>query len=174
MERSGDEVHTDWLDAARLKVIPNGAHMKNNPTDRMKDPFYAGLLFKIEQMICMADDEAKRQGLELNDSQVRSALIKAKKKVEGGEPDIPEVTERDRVLAMLIDGLFQAPDDILEQTTGAGGTVQEEPLRISEWCKALETVEDSVKTRKSNIPGSRNYLNFVHRFIQQAEETGSS
>ena len=148
--------------------------MKHNPIDRMKDPFYAGLLFKIEQMICLADDEAKSQGLELTDSQVRSALIKAKKKVEGGEPDIPDATERDRILALLIDGLFQAPDDILEQTPGADGRVQEEPLRISEWVKALETVEDSVKTRKSNIPGSRDYLNFVHRFIQQAEGTGSS
>jgi len=144
--------------------------MKDNPTDRMKDPFYAGLLFKIEQMICQVDDEAKSQGLELTDSQIRSALVKARKKVEGEDPDIPEATERDRILAVLIDGLFQAPDDIMEQIPGADGTVEEEPLRLSEWIKALETVEDSVKTRKSNIPGSRDYLNFVHRFIQQAED----
>ena len=144
--------------------------MKDNPTDRMKDPFYSGLLFKIEQMICVADDEAKSQGLELTDSQVRSAIVKARKKMEGENPNIPEATERDRILAMLIDGLFQAPDDILEKIPGADGTVEEEPLRISEWIKALETVEDSVKTRKSNIPGSRDYLNFVHRFIQQAED----
>jgi len=77
--------------------------MKDSPTDRMKDPFYARLLFKIEQMICVADAEAKSQGLELTDSQVRSALVKAQKKVAGGEPDIPNATERDRVLAMLID-----------------------------------------------------------------------
>ena len=63
--------------------------MKNNPTDRMKDPFYAGLLFKIEQIICQVDDEAKRQGLELTDSQIRSALVKARKKVAGEDPDIP-------------------------------------------------------------------------------------
>ncbi len=144
--------------------------MKNNPTDRMKDPFYAGLLFKIEQIICQVDDEAKRQGLELTDSQIRSALVKARKKVAGEDPDIPEATERDKILAMLIDGLFQAPDDIMEQILGADGTMEEEPLRLSEWIKALETVEDSVKTRKSNIPGSRDYLNFVHRFIQQAKE----
>ena len=93
--------------------------MKNNPTDRMKDPFYAGLLFKIEQIICQVDDEAKRQGLELTDSQIRSALVKARKKVAGEDPDIPEATERDKILAMLIDGLFQAPDDIMEQISGA-------------------------------------------------------
>ena len=144
--------------------------MKNNPTDRMKDPFYAGLLFKIEQIICQVDDEAKRQGLELTDSQIRSALVKARKKVAGEDPDIPEATERDKILAMLIDGLFQAPDDIMEQISGADGTMDEEPLRLSVWIKALETVEDSVKTRKSNIPGSRDYLNFIHRFIQQAED----
>ena len=136
----------------------------------MKDPFYAGLLFKIEQIICQVDDEAKRQGLELTDSQIRSALVKARKKVAGEDPDIPEATERDKILAMLIDGLFQAPDDIMEQILGADGTMEEEPLRLSEWIKALETVEDSVKTRKSNIPGSRDYLNFVHRFVQQAKE----
>ena len=136
----------------------------------MKDPFYAGLLFKIEQIICQVDDEAKRQGLELTDSQIRSALVKARKKVAGEDPDIPEATERDKILARLIDGLFQAPDDILEQILGPDGTVDEEPLRLSEWIKALETVEDSVKTRKSNIPGSRDYLNFAHRFVQQAKE----
>ena len=136
----------------------------------MTDPFYAGLLFKIEQIICQVDDEAKRQGLELTDSQIRSALVKARKKVEGEDPDIPEATERDKILAMLIDGLFQAPDDIMEQISGADGTMDEEPLRLSVWIKALETVEDSVKTRKSNIPGSRDYLNFIHRFIQQAED----
>ena len=136
----------------------------------MKDPFYAGLLFKIERIICQVDDEAKRQGLELTDSQIRSALVKARKKVEGEDPDIPEATERDKILAMLIDGLFQAPDDIMEQISGADGTMDEEPLRLSVWIKALETVEDSVKTRKSNIPGSRDYLNFIHRFIQQAED----
>ncbi len=144
--------------------------MKHNPTDRMKDPFYAGLLFQIEKMICLADDEAKSKGLELNDSQVRSALIKAKKKVAGEEPDIPEASERDKILAVLIDNIYQAPDDILERVTGADGATQLEPLRISEWVKALETVEDSVKTRKGNSPGSRDYLNFVHRFIQQAKE----
>ena len=144
--------------------------MKDNPTDRMKDPFYSGLLFKIEQMICVADDEAKSQGLELTDSQVRSAIVKARKKMEGENPNIPEATERDRILAVLIDGLFQAPDDILEKIPWGDGIVDEEPLRLSVWIKALETVEDSVKTHKSNIPGSRDYLNFIHRFIQQAED----
>ena len=142
--------------------------MKHNPTDRLKDPFYAGLLFQIEQIICQADDAAKSQGLELTDSQVRSALIKAKKKVEGGDPDILEATERDRILAMLIDSLYQAPDDLIEQTTGEDGATHAQPLRISAWVKALEAVEDSVKTRKSSSPGSRNYLNFVQGFIRQA------
>ena len=135
----------------------------------MKDPFYAGLLFQIEQMICQADDDAKGKGLALTDSQVRSALIKARKKAEGGGPDIPDATERDRILAALIEGLCRAPDDLMERTGGEDGTIQDKPLRISEWAKALETVEDSVKTRKSSMPGSRVYLDFVHGFIRQAK-----
>ena len=76
----------------------------------MKDPFYAGLLFQIEQMICQADDEAKSKGQILTDSQIRSALIKTRKRVGGGGPDIPETNERERIIAKLINNLFQAPE----------------------------------------------------------------
>ena len=141
--------------------------MRSNPTDRMKDPFYAGLLFQIENIICQADDYAKTKGLQLTDSQVKSALIKTQKKLQGGEPDIPETNERERILAELVNSLIHAPDPLMEQTTTDDGRAEEKPLNISDWVKALETVEDSVKTRKSNIPGSRDYLDFVHGFIGQ-------
>lgn len=137
----------------------------------MKDPFYAGLLFQIEQMICQADDEAMRMGLELTDSQVRSAIIKAQKKVQGEEPVIPETNERERILAALIDSVYQAPDELVERVTAEDGTEDEQPLEISHWVNALETVQDSIKTRNSGIPGSRNYLIFLHGFIAQAKGT---
>lgn len=38
----------------------------------MKDPFYAGLLFQIENIICQADDEAQSKGIRLTDSQIKS------------------------------------------------------------------------------------------------------
>ena len=89
----------------------------------------------------------------------------------GGEPDIPETNERERIMAKLIDNLFQAPEEIFEQTTSDNGTIQEQPLKISDWIKAIETVEDSIKTRESSIPGSRDYLDFVHHFIEQVKRT---
>jgi hypothetical protein len=106
--------------------------MKNNPTDRMKDPFYAGLLFQIEHIICQADDDAKSK-------------------------TIP-----------LIDSLCRAPQALTERITKDDGTVDDRPLSTSDWLKALETVEDSVKTRKCSTPGSRTYLDFAHGFMAQA------
>lgn len=135
----------------------------------MKDPFYAGLVFQIEHIICQADDDAKSKGLQLTDSQVRSTLIKTQKKLHGGGADIPPANEKDRILAELINSLCHAPNALMQQTTKADGTSEERPLEISDWLKALETVEDSVKTRKSSIPGSRDYLDFVHGFLAQAK-----
>jgi hypothetical protein len=134
----------------------------------MKDPFYAGLVFQIEQMICLADEEAKEASLTLNDSQIQSALIKAQKLVKGGVPKVPEATDRERVLSKLIMSLYHAPDALMKETTAPDGTREERPLSISEWVKALETTVDSIKTRKDGAPGSREYLEFVHEFIAQA------
>jgi hypothetical protein len=141
--------------------------MKQNPTDRMKDPYYAGLLFAIEQMICLADDEAKAEGMSLTDSQVRSAILKAQKLVQGGSPDIPETNERERVLAGLIHAIYHAPDEMIKDTVTADGP-SNEPLPLPDWINALETIADSIKTRRSTVPGSRDYLNFVHGFISEA------
>lgn len=142
--------------------------MRYNPTDRMKDPYYAGLLFQIEQMVCQADDDAKTKGFQLTDSQVRSAILKARKKVQGAEPEIPESNAREQILAALIDSICKAPDDMMKRSISEGAEMEEEPLPISDWVNALETVEDSIKTRRSGLPGSRDYLNFIQGFIGQA------
>lgn len=142
--------------------------MKNNPTDRMRDPFYAGLLFQIEHIICQADDDAKSKAIPLTDSQIRSALIKTQKTLKGQSPDIPATTDKDKLLAALIDSLCRAPQALTERITKDDGTAEDRPLRTSDWIKALETVEDSVKTRKSSTPGSRTYLEFAHGFMAQA------
>lgn len=144
--------------------------MKNNPTDRMKDPYYAGLLFQIEQMICQADDDAKSKGLQLTDSQVRSAILKARRMVQGAEPHIPATNEREQILAELIDSIYQAPDHIMKGSMTDDGGMEEEPLPIPDWINALETVAESIKTRRSDVPGSRDYLTFLHGFIAQVRE----
>jgi hypothetical protein len=125
--------------------------MTNNPTDRMKDPFYAGLLFQIEHIICQADDDATSKAIPLTDSQIRSALIKTQKTLQDQNPDIPVATDKDKLLAALIDSLCRAPQALTERITQDDGTVEDKPLKVSDWIAALETVEDSVKTRKSSI-----------------------
>lgn len=141
---------------------------KRNPIDRMKDPFYARLLFQIERMICLADDEAKDAGVNLTDSHIRSALIKAKKLVQGEEPEVPQETDRDGILSQLIMSLYHAPDDILEERIHADGTREKQPLQVSHWIRAIETVMDSMKTWKGG-QGSRGYLDFLHRFLADAQ-----
>jgi hypothetical protein len=143
----------------------------HNPVDRMKDPYYAMLLFQIEHIICQADDDARARGLQLTDSQVRSAILKARKKVQGAEPDIPETNEREQILAALIDSICQAPDNMLQRVVTDAGRIEEKPLPMTDWGNALETVANSIKTRKSNLPGSREYLDFLHGFIAQARRT---
>lgn len=122
----------------------------SNPTDRMKDPFYAGLLFQIESQLSQTDEVAKVMGLQLTDSQVKSALIKAQKKLQGGTPAIPQANDREKLMASLIDTLCLTSVD------------------KQAWSNALETVADSIKTRTGNVPGSRNYLDFVQDFVRSA------
>jgi hypothetical protein len=151
----------------RLSIYKN---MKTKPIDRMKDPFFAGLIFQIEQMIHITDQNAEDSKIKLTDSQVRSVIIKARKLIQGEEPNWPTTPERDRILADLAMIIFHAPDHLMEQTTEPDGTTKEEPLKISDWLKALESVQTSIELRRSKIPGSRNYLDFLTDFILRAQE----
>jgi hypothetical protein len=117
----------------------------------MKDPIYAGLLFQIESQLSQVDEVAQSKGVQLTDSQVKSALIKAQKKLQGGTPAIPQTNDREKLLAGLIDSLR---DTTVDQHL---------------WANALETVVGSIKTRTGNIPGSRDYLEFVQGFIRSAK-----
>ena len=125
--------------------------MSSNPTDRMKDSFYAGLLIQIERMIYLTDKEAWENGVELTDSQIRSALIKAKKLAQGDAPTVPEATPRDQVLAKLILSLQEAPGDLVVETRLPDGTTEEEPLPMVDWVKALETVMADLREEERDI-----------------------
>lgn len=124
--------------------------MKARPADRMRDPFFAQLMFLIEQMICAADRDAAERGVILKDSQVQSALTKAKGLAAGKAPKIGESTEAERILKELIMSINQAPQNMIEQS--------------------IEAVVDSIKTRRSGLPGSRDYLDFVQEFVARAKE----
>lgn len=135
----------------------------------MRDPFFAQLMFLIEELICAADAEARGKQIILKDSQILSALTKTHGLVSGKEPKINESTEADRILKKLIFAISQLTTNpngpVLEQLEG--GLL--EPVSKKYWGLAIEAVMESLSIRRSKIPGSREYLDFVKGFIDQAK-----
>ena len=72
-----------------------------NSTDIKKDPFFAPILLEVERRILASVQTAKADGIDMNDSQIRSTLTKVRKSSEGGKPQIPNESPRDKVLAAL-------------------------------------------------------------------------
>jgi hypothetical protein len=146
-------------------ACPPEHSMGRKALDRMRNPFYAGLMFRIEELIFMVDEEAAEQGIELTDSQIRSTLIKACKMVQGADPVLDPTSDREKILADLAMHIYHAPDHITEGTADSDG---ERPLEISHWVNALESVQASIDVRRSTLPGSRGYLRFLRDFMAQA------
>lgn len=137
----------------------------NNPTNRMKDPFYANLLFRIETHVHAADCAAKATGMSLNDSQVRSAILRAAKVVAGQNPKLPDSNARDQLLASLVQVI--ADERIQTQMDPALASCGGKEITPREWINALETVMDSIKTRTGSFSGSRDYLDFLKEFVEE-------
>jgi hypothetical protein len=138
----------------------------NNPTNRMKDPFYANLLFRIETHVHAADCAAKATGMSLNDSQVRSAILRAAKVVAGQNPKLPDSNARDQLLASLVQVI--ADERIQTQMDPALASCGGKEITPREWINALETVMDSIKTRTGSFSGSRDYLDFLKGFMEES------
>ena len=132
----------------------------------MKDPFYANLLFRIEIHVHAADCAAKATGMSLNDSQVRSAILRAAKIVAGQNPKLPDDNARDKLLASLVQVL--AEERIKTQLDPALASRVGKEITPREWINALETLIDSIKTRTGPFPGSRDYLDFLKEFIEES------
>ena len=131
-----------------------------NTTTIMKDPFFAPILFEIERQILAFVQSAKADGIEMNDSQIRSTLNKVRKTAEGGKPQIPDTSLRDKALAGL-------HGDILKLRAGFVAEDKEgnrEPLPTQAWTLCIRTIEDSIQ-RHSTGPGSRGYQDFLETFI---------
>jgi len=79
-----------------------------------------------------------------------------------------------KVLAELINSLVSCTGRPIGENFHGRWQDRREALKISDWIKALETVEDSVKTRRSAISGSRDYLNFVHVLLRKPKERNGS
>lgn len=142
--------------------------MKSRPHDRMLDPFFANLMFIIEQMICAIDIDAKNQGITLKDSQINSALVKAMALTAGKNPKIEEKTEADQFIKKLILTIHKAPEIMSKNIKWLDETEDKKPLKTSDWILTMETLIASMKTRRSDLPGSRSYLDFAHTFIDDA------
>ena len=100
---------------------------------------------------------------------MQSTLIKATAIASGKNPKVEEATETDQILKNLIQRIIQAPKNINEQSVTDGQVVDESSLRVVDWIAALQTVIESIKTRRSGIPGARDYLDFVVDFISNAK-----
>jgi hypothetical protein len=141
-------------------------HTTMNTSDIMKNPAFAPILFEIERRILASVRSAKADGIDLNDSQIRSMLNKVRKAAEGGKPQLPEASPRDKALAGLYRDLIEARKGIqMEDSAG-----QREALPTRLWTLCLQTIEDSIQ-RYSTGPGSRGYQDFLEGFIAKAGKT---
>lgn len=135
----------------------------------MKDPFYAGIIFKIERKIAEADRIALDRGMTLTDSQVISVLTKVAGEAGGKlAKAVSPSSPREQVLVELREQLAAVRDTISVGEPANDGTVCETPLPAGEWIAALKCVMQSARMRKGTVPGSRDYLDFLAPFIAQA------
>jgi hypothetical protein len=131
-----------------------------NTGDLMKDPFYVGLVYKIEAQIheydltTMAEEE-----FNLKDSDVKSAIRKAlgilrgKGGMKTPKKDVERIKGR---LAIELVGAYEVKAKATE-------------LKRSEYSTALLAVEESLITRREMGGHSRGYLEFLKEFFAQAE-----
>lgn len=136
--------------------------------DLMKDPFSAGLMYVLESRICALDDRAREAGVILSDSQIQSILIKLEKSIRGKSPGIPRGSPRDQLLAEWIEETRTPPEELRMESIQESGEKVREPIAIGDWVLAVMAVLESVKARRSPIPRSRAYLDFVHDIIARA------
>ena len=47
-----------------------------------------------------------------------------------------------------------------------GDESPDEPVQLSHWIVAMETVVSSIKIRTQMTPGPRGYLDFIHDFVK--------
>ncbi len=136
----------------------------------MKDPFYAAILYAIENEILKGDQQAAAQDIRLTDSNVRSLLVKAAHAANGKRPKpvTSSASPKDQFLAELLDRLIAVRESLNVETQSPGGATEQQALSTAEWTAALGAVKESCAIRTSDEPGSRDYLEFLAGFLAQA------
>jgi hypothetical protein len=136
--------------------------------DLMRDPFYAGIVFTIEQKINEGDQIAGSKGIVLTDSQVVSVLTKVIGAAEGKPAKMPVTSNpRDEFLAELREKLNEVRESIFEAESDQD-PADAKPLPTADWVLALRCTIESARLRKGSMPGSRDYLNYLGPFIAEA------
>jgi len=134
--------------------------------DLMKNPFYAQLMFVIESVICKADNEAQKNGIRLTDSNIKSALNKSRRVTPQRAVDpIGSIESRDGIIEELALSIAANRELLAEENEDGSESTEVSP---ADWMKAISAVEASLKIRKSNEPGGRDYLDYVRTFIGNA------
>ncbi len=85
--------------------------MEHHNNIALEDESYSLLIFEIEKIIVDYDEAADFKGIRLTDSNVKSALSKVKKHLEGGSPGFPESNEREKVLAFMSRAIIKMIDE---------------------------------------------------------------
>ena len=129
------------------------------------------MALEMERRILEADGEASAEGLTLTDSQVRSILLKVRKKWDGGNPDVPKGGLRDEIMAKLFDKISGYPNEFTPEMFGVAAEVWEVVKRRL-FFGAIGVVEESMTELRSNRPGSRDYLDYLGaHFDELAKES---
>ena len=124
-------------------------------------------MFVIESAICNADSDAQKNGFRLTDSNIKSALNKARRVTPervGGRREAFET--REDFIDELALSIAANRELLAEESNGEDG-VERTEVSLADWVKAIAAVEDSLKLRRSTEPGSRDYLDYVQRFIRE-------
>ncbi len=138
-----------------------------NKADLMRDPFFAQLMFRVESPIHRADQDARRKGIELLDSNIKSSLNKAKILARGRSIQSKPASERERIIHALAGVIHSVRADIRAGVALGDDATPGVPISNADWIATLEAVEASLKTHTH--PGERLYLDFLDGFMANAE-----
>jgi hypothetical protein len=127
------------------------------PSDLMRDPHFAGIMYRIEYCVHEFDRLAAQETDKpsLKDTEVKSALRKVIATLRNNPGRVPG--PKDAVKVDLSEFLL-----IMQQELEAGGAVSR-----GDFIKSLFAVEDSLKTRREMTGHSRGYLDFLKEFLAQ-------
>lgn len=131
---------------------------KKSSSDLMQDPFYSKLMLAIETLIYEEDLFAKKEDVQVKDSDAKSAMRKALSTLKGKPPKQAGSTPREQWVVHTAKELV-----LLCRSLRAGG----KPLDAARFCRALLAVEGSLKLRREMNDHPRGYLDFLKSFVEE-------